>query len=162
MDDASNIPQTMHQPPVAAARSDAWSNRIIAAAVFIPAAAVLLVAYLLQPSAAGHGTHTQMGLPPCGFLTTTGLPCISCGMTTSFSHAAKGNLLAALATQPAGALLALLTAMTVVVSGYALVVGMPLSGLAQTVLRPRTLLILGAVLVVAWAYTISLALGIWP
>lgn len=43
-------------------------------------------------------THTQLGLPPCTFRTWTGLPCPSCGMTTSFAlllHGDVGNSLKA-------------------------------------------------------------------
>jgi hypothetical protein len=39
-----------------------------------------------------HGTHQQLGLPPCGFLRMTGKPCPSCGMTTSFSLTMHGDL----------------------------------------------------------------------
>ena len=31
------------------------------------------------------GTHQQLGLPPCNFVTLTGYPCPACGMTTSFA-----------------------------------------------------------------------------
>lgn len=38
------------------------------------------------------GTHQQLGLPPCTFLLATGLPCPSCGLTTSFSYTVRGDL----------------------------------------------------------------------
>ena len=68
---------------------------------------LLLLAASLSPAAAGTGTHTQLGMPPCGFLAATGLPCATCGMTTATALAADGRLLAAGWTQPAGLLFAL-------------------------------------------------------
>src|SRR5579859_2671290 len=48
------------------------------------------------------GTHRQLGLPPCTFLWVTGFPCPFCGMTTSWTHAAHGELWSALQVQPMG------------------------------------------------------------
>jgi len=64
----------------------------------------------LVPSPTGTGTHCQLGLPPCGMLETTGLPCPTCGMTTAFSLAAHGRFVEALATQPFGFTMFLLVA----------------------------------------------------
>lgn len=72
-------------------------------------ASVLFVARSLHPSPLGVGTHEQMGLPPCPFLHFTGFPCPSCGLTTSFAHAAHLKFYDALLTQPVGLLTFLLT-----------------------------------------------------
>ncbi|HZU36355.1 MAG TPA: DUF2752 domain-containing protein [Gemmataceae bacterium] len=37
-------------------------------------------------------THRELGLPPCSFYEITGLPCPSCGMTTSFSLLMHGDV----------------------------------------------------------------------
>lgn len=66
---------------------------------------LLFLSFQLSPSSEGHGTHRQLGLPPCGFLTVTGYPCPSCGLTTSFTHAARGEVLDSLKTQPFGTIL---------------------------------------------------------
>lgn len=74
------------------------------------AAACLFVLYTagtLRPDPSGMGTHRQLGLAGCGFLSATGMPCMSCGMTTAFAHTARGELIAATAAQPMGAALAL-------------------------------------------------------
>ena len=63
---------------------------------------VLLIATRLEPAAAGVGTHHQLGLEPCGLLASTGVPCMTCGMTTATSLAVRGRFLAAAWTQPAG------------------------------------------------------------
>jgi hypothetical protein len=58
-----------------------------------------------RPSA--MGTHQQLGLPPCNFLRLTGLPCPSCGMTTSFALLVRGDVAASLRANAVGTLLAL-------------------------------------------------------
>ena len=37
-------------------------------------------------------THRQLGLPPCTFYEKTGVPCPSCGMTTSFALLVHGDV----------------------------------------------------------------------
>ena len=69
---------------------------------------LLLTALHLQPSPTGTGTHTALGLADCAFLKSTGIPCPSCGMTTSFSWFARGNLLASFYIQPMGTVLAVI------------------------------------------------------
>lgn len=71
------------------------------------ALALLLTAAALRPDPAGHGTHRQLGLPPCTLLLYTGYPCPSCGMTTSWSHLTRGDLSAAVRANFGGTLLAL-------------------------------------------------------
>jgi len=65
------------------------------------------VAAWLEPESRGFGTHMQLGLPPCSFEPVFGLPCPSCGMTTSFSYFVRGQWLSALRANAAGLLLAL-------------------------------------------------------
>lgn len=83
--------------------------RVVGLLAALPAWAVLIVALLLEPDPHGMGTHERLGMPPCGFLQTTGLPCPSCGMTTSFAAMAHGRILEALYAQVAGAVLFLVT-----------------------------------------------------
>ncbi len=65
------------------------------------------LAATLEPDPRGYGTHQRLGLPPCTFRTLCGIPCPSCGMTTSFAHLTRGHLARALQTHVGGTILAL-------------------------------------------------------
>ena len=134
-------------------------NRLTALPVFLAGATVLGLAAWLRPDPAGLGTHRQLGLPPCAFEQMTGVPCATCGCTTSFSHAANGSMLDAFTTQPFGALLAVMTAMAVLTCGYAVVAGMPVTPLARSIGRGRVLVALLVFMMLAWGYTIFRHLG---
>ena len=62
--------------------------------------AVLATAAWLQPAIEGHGTHQQLGLRPCTFLSITDYPCPMCGATTTFALMADLRILEALVNQP--------------------------------------------------------------
>ena len=81
------------------------------------------MAFYLHPDPRGYDTHTQLGLPACGFLQITGLPCASCGMTTAFANMAHGHFVGALRAQAFGAALFLLTALAAVLGTGQLVLG---------------------------------------
>jgi hypothetical protein len=130
-------------------------NRLVAGLVLAGSLGLLIVAALLQPDPAGMGTHEQMGLPACGFKTATSLPCVSCGMTTSFAHAANGQLLTAFSVQPLGALLALITATLVWISALAMAMGQSLAPLGRALGQPRTVVVLLSLAGLAWAYTLT-------
>ena len=69
-------------------------GRFVAMLIAATCLAVLIVATRLSPSPDGMGTHRALGFPGCQFLEHTGLPCPSCGMTTSFSWFVRGNVMA--------------------------------------------------------------------
>lgn len=71
------------------------------------------VAVMLEPDPRGYGTHQRFGLPPCTFRTVLGLPCPSCGMTTSFSHFVRGRMIEAAQANAAGLLLAVVCAVQI-------------------------------------------------
>ena len=126
--------------------------RLVALVVLAAALAPLLIAAGLDADPRGMGTHTQLGLAPCGFEVATGLPCATCGMTTAFANAAGGHLIAAFAGQPAGALLALACAMVALVAGWSLWRGVSLAPLGRAVWRPSVVVTLIAVVLGSWAF----------
>jgi len=62
----------------------------------------------LEPDPVGHGTHRQLGLPPCSFIVLYGRRCPTCGMTTSWAHLARGQVAVAVRANVGGTLLGLL------------------------------------------------------
>lgn len=67
----------------------------------------------LEPDPRGFGTHERLGFPPCTIQVSFGLPCPSCGMTTSFSNFVRGRVVEAAEANLAGLLLAAICAIGV-------------------------------------------------
>ena len=89
-----------------------WFVRVMLIFVGMGLIGVFVVGALLHPyepdgTPKSQETHRQLGLPPCTFYAMTGLPCPSCGFTTSFSLVAHVDVLNALRANSVGALLAL-------------------------------------------------------
>ncbi len=74
---------------------------------------LLTVAAMLEPSPLGHGTHQQLGLPPCTFWVLFGRPCPTCGMTTAWAHLVRGQWVSALRANVGGTLLGMLAIVAV-------------------------------------------------
>jgi hypothetical protein len=130
-------------------------DRLLAAAGAAACIALLLVAAALTPSDEGLGTHTDLGMPECGWITAFEKPCLTCGMTTSFSHAADGQFLAAAAAQPAGALLAVAAAAGFWTCLHAALFGSRIARLFATLWRPRFIIAGAAILLLAWFYKLA-------
>jgi hypothetical protein len=152
--DAAAAPKIYH-PRFANERASAWA-RLLAAAVAVACLAVLSVAARIPPNPAGTGSHRALGLQSCAFLDRTGLPCPSCGMTTSFSWFARGNVLASLYVQPMGTVLAVLAAATVWGGLYVAATGRPIYRLFELLPRPNYLFLLPLLAfgVAAWGWKI--------
>src|SRR5262249_37405720 len=58
----------------------AWYWRAALFGLGVTLLVLLGTARWLTPDASRRGTHRQLGLPPCNFLTLTGKRCPSCGM----------------------------------------------------------------------------------
>lgn len=64
--------------------------------------AVTVVGIVLRPSPDGHGTHQQLGLPPCGSVILFDRPCPGCGLTTSWTAILHGQFVQAFEAHPLG------------------------------------------------------------
>ena len=151
--------QSAGDTPMPIAREDVRfaepGRRLVAAGVALAALAPLVIASLLEPSSDGLGTHRQLGLPACSWVAGLGLPCPSCGMTTAFSFAARGELGTAFATQPAGAVLAMLTAIVAVVAAWTAATGSRIGELLWSAMDRRAWWSLLGVVALAWIYKIA-------
>jgi len=131
------------------------ASRVAWATVFVLAAAVLTTAALLTPDPSGVGTHQQLGLPPCGFLVVTGLPCPACGMTTSFSHMIRFEAVSACISNPIGAMLFLLTVAAVPVSGYGLLRNRRVAPMLERLHVDKIAILVAVALVVTWGVRVA-------
>lgn len=129
-------------------------ERLAWTGIALAALAVLALAAWLQPAGEGLGTHQQLGLPACGWITAANMPCPTCGMTTAFSHAADGNLLASIRAQPMGALLALGTAIVVIVGGWTALAGSTLAPFLTRLFNARVGWVLLGLFIAAWIFKI--------
>ncbi|MEL7482766.1 MAG: DUF2752 domain-containing protein [Planctomycetota bacterium] len=126
--------------------------RLLAAVTAFACGAVLVTAASLKADDAGHGTHEQLGLPACGWAKTFNAPCMTCGMTTAFTHAAEGDLWASFVTQPAGMLLSVGTAAVFWLGLFVAVTGSRLGEHLARLVTPRTLVIAAFLGGAAWVY----------
>lgn len=79
---------------------------------------VTVVGICLAPSPKGHGTHTQLGLPPCPSVMVFGRPCPGCGLTTSFTATIHGHFLQAFQAHAFGPVMYILFTITALCCFY--------------------------------------------
>ncbi len=151
-------PPASHRSERNRPRRSSLGERIAAAILAAACLAVLAVAASLHPDPAGHGTHTQLGLAPCMWAQTFDEPCMTCGMTTSFTYAGQGRWGESFRTQPMGMVLVLLTSMAFWGALVQCVTGARIGAAIQPALRPRFFLLLGGLMLLAWGYKIAT----WP
>ena len=110
-------------PPAMAEKTAAQQRlevRVWCTFVFVICAAMFGLALYLTPH---EGLHQKFGMPECGMLQMTGVPCPTCGCTTAVTYFAHGNPVASFVTQPFGFMVALLGFVLLPLTGYGLVTG---------------------------------------
>ena len=134
-------------------------RRIKATVMAAAAIGVLGLARYAEPDADGTGTHTRLGLAPCGFLLTTGMPCPSCGMTTAYAELMHGRILRGFLVQPAGAVLCLATIFLAMLGTVVVWTGRGVA-IPWYRIQPRWILIVGlGLLLGSWAYKMAVIAG---
>ncbi|MDP6506585.1 MAG: DUF2752 domain-containing protein [Planctomycetota bacterium] len=123
---------------------------------------LLGIAAWLKPNPMGMGTHEQLGLPSCSFLIHYGKPCPFCGMTTSYSHMVRGQVLQSARTHPLGAILAFVTFLVPLYSGSVLVRRKPFFPKLYYRRWPWLLLALVVLCLLSWVYKIAAYSAILP
>jgi hypothetical protein len=141
------------------------TTRVFAAMIAAAMAAILVVAWRLEPHPSGYGTATELTWPACSVVTNTGWPCPMCGMTTSVSATVHGQWGLAWRAQPfglvftAGVLAAVLLATVVAIRPM-----MGLRYLAAMRLNRWWVLVGAVMLLTGWGLNVlmGMARGTWP
>ncbi len=83
------------------------NRRIISGQLVVVLVWVAITAFgiYLNPNPHGHGTHQQLGLPPCPSVLFFDKPCPGCGLTTSWTATIHGQFGAAFKAHPLGPIL---------------------------------------------------------
>jgi hypothetical protein len=131
------------------------TERISQAIVGVFLAAWIALGMVLTPSPTGTGTHTVLGLPPCGMLLATGRPCPTCGVTTSFVLAAHGRPIDAFTNQPFGLVVFLGVLAALCLTVVTLATGRSWCGLLSLLNVTTTAVIIILIALISWAYKLS-------
>ena len=135
-------------------------GRLLAGGLAIGCLTVMVIGTTLKPSPTGISTHTGLvRLQRCQFEYRTGIPCPSCGFTTSMAHFVRGNIIASIYVQPMGALIAFSAAATFWIGGYIAVTGRPVHRLFAMLPGRALLIALLSFAIAAWGYKIAIHLS---
>lgn len=143
--------------PVAAKRSrEHW---IVLGLALLAPLGLLAMGRFLTPSPNGHGTHEQLGLPPCTLMQRFGIPCPGCGVTTAVVLAGRGELAQSFWTQPLGFALALAALLALPLGLIAHFAGRDAWTLLQKLSQRPLWYALVALVVAAWIYKLVVTLA---
>lgn len=132
-----------------------WLDRTIA--LLIVGSAIAVTALLLRavPDPKGYDTHTQLGLSPCSWPMTHGMPCPTCGATTAACLLVHGRPLAAIATQPFGAAAAVAGLAFAGIAAWCLLRARSFLDVYRQLPRAQLLLAAIVLLLLSWWYKCS-------
>jgi len=151
---ASSTMSSERAQPAGAGRRLPLTDTNLQVAVVGVSVLVLSLCSLVGPAPEGVGTHYRFGLPRCSYLVRYGIPCPTCGATTSVSLLARGRPLSALRTH-----------LGAFVVGCALALSIPFS-LMCALLGWQWMVHLRKVSLHAWAGVVCLLLALflidWP
>jgi hypothetical protein len=123
---------------------------------FIFGIAWYLKPYDGQGQAYSMATHQQLGLPECTFKRFSGLPCPSCGMSTSFALLVRGDLVNSLKANAVGTLLAALCMAIVPWSLACAVCNRPILVYSMEKALMRIIIVFLALMLVRWVLVLGL------
>ena len=132
--------------------------------MFLAMAGLVVVGFVVlgsfvSPDERGYGTHEKLGLPPCGILEVTGIPCPGCGVTTSVSLAANGQFADSFVNQPFGLFFAFASAVFVLVALWVHFRGGDLYQVVRRVKLRRWGIVIGVAMGLSWIYKIVQVVG---
>lgn len=138
--------------PVREGPRPVWCDRLVACAFAAAAVACTGILLGLEPDARGYDTHTQLGLSPCSWPGTLGIPCPTCGATTAACLLVHGRPFTALAVQPFGAALAAAGLLAGAAALWCLLRGRSFLDLLVQVRLHRLAFFAAVLLPLAWLY----------
>lgn len=139
------MPVPVEQTPA----TPAW-DRLSAALVLALGGFITVLLLQATPDPRGFGTHEQLGMVPCGWPPSGGLPCPTCGATTAACHLVHLSPIDALSTHPFGAAVAGVGLWLSIWAGFCLLSG-------RSFLDPMVRLRWGSI----GLWTLAVFLGSW-
>ena len=134
-------------------QASGWS-RVLAGALALACLTVLALGAWLEPSEAGHGTHTQLGMKPCIWAVTLDKPCMTCGMTTSFAYAGEGDWIGSFLNQPMGSVLVVIASVMFWCGAAQALIGARIGTMVQPIFRPKSFIVFLILMLAAWGYKV--------
>ena len=119
---------------------------------------VIGLALKMEPASGGVGTHKQLGLPSCAWM-SYGVPCPSCGMTTAVSYCVRGSFFKAFATQPAGVFFGLAIGVVGILGFWIVITGTSFSWIIPYVFSSFMGWSLVIIVIFSWLYKIVIVRG---